>query len=154
LFALFQQRPHEKAPVAQPGRPAPGLQTRDRALELLIALTEKLDARIIALLEHFSAGREAAVPPRAEVREVRSVAGHAGWESLWIAAGPGFELVLRLRVSGGQPTLVQLLAGERVLQQRIPRWLGRTVGEGWPEANDPAFVDSFYLAAVDGMVRT
>ncbi len=122
----------------------------DRALPLLIRLTDQFDDRIVKLLRHLYRDNPAVqVAPHAMIRDRKGPGGHMGWEAVWSATSPsGYVATMALRVTGDEPPLVQLMRDGHLVEQGVPTWVVQRLEDGWHTEADDEFVNGLYGALV------
>jgi len=122
----------------------------DRALPLLIRLTDQLDERNVKLMRHlFKDNSLIRVADHAMMRERKERGQHSGFESIWSAsAAQGYVANISLRVSGGEPPTVQLWRDGLLLHQGVPAWIANRDEDSWHDPRDEEFVNELYGALV------
>jgi hypothetical protein len=122
----------------------------DRALPLLIRLTDQLDERNVKLLRHlFKDNAQVRVADHAMMRERKDRGQHSGFESIWSASSAqGYVASISLRVSGGEPPIVQLWRDGLLIHQGVPGWIANRNEDGWHHPTDEDFVGELYAALV------
>lgn len=125
-------------------------EVNDRALPLLIRLTDQIDERIVRLMRHlFQDNPAVRVADHAMVRERKERGSNDGWESVWSAtAAQGYVATFTLRVLGGEPPMVQLARDGSLVHQGVPAWIARRDEDGWHAASDEDFVSELYAMLV------
>ena len=118
----------------------------DRALPLLLRLTEQLDARAVHLLEFlYRDRRDVTLAKHANVRERRQVGRHDGWEAMWTATTQsGYLTTITLRVTGAEPPCVILLRDGSPLFDAVPDWIARERADSWHPDGDASLVEELY----------
>lgn len=118
----------------------------DRALPLLLRLTEHLEGRIVELLGYLYRGRtDVTLDKHATIRDHRRNGRHEGWEAMWTATAVGGYLTnITLRVTGDEPPRVVLYRDGSMLFDAVPDWIARERGEAWHPDGDAAFAEHLF----------
>ena len=122
----------------------------DRALPLLLRLTDQLDARAAELLGYLYRDRsDVLLSGHANIRERLASGRHEGWDAMWTASGPtGYLTTITLRVTAEEPPRVLLLRDGSLLFDAVPDWILREPSEAWHPDGDAGFVDELYAMLV------
>ncbi len=121
--------------------PVPGV--HDRALPLLIRLTDQLDEQLVKLLRHlYSDNAQVKVAEHAMIRERKEMGAPPAWESVWTATAPtGYVTTFSLRVTTAEPPVVQLFRDGYMIEEAVPTWIAHRDEDAWHQPGDVEFVN-------------